>query len=473
MNRSNVSSNSQDESFDERYSLVRYNRSPSTTPVGRDTKPGWYDTHERHVEFAKTKFPSIVICGDSIVAGLSRYPRVWGKYFKPRQALNCGIGGDQTQHVLWRMENISLPTSVHYVVIHCGTNNIDRDSPQDIANGIISVGLVLQEDNLNIHVVVTGLIPRDYDGSSYRRRKIKEVNKYLQRHCKEFPRFTYMKQDHDWIFEDGSLNEKYYYTDHLHLIEAGNEKLATSITNIIDKIECREEMCYSSDEEKSAYKFERKHGVRRKDTPNKRDMMVESPLKLNRGSSERNQRKRSLSPCRSDLDELSSSSQKRLRRESTTNNDDNEEDDRYLRRNLLRSIDKPTIVSSCNDRQHTKDIRNTEDNTLLSPSGIGKLTSTSSSSQGEYHGSFSITKELKHDKLDGTAKTIDISKTDKERLAARRAKFGALPIGSGTTSLKKLSDSSKAEVRSDEEPIKHIVSLTKKQVQDVIESLGE
>ena len=36
------------------------------------------------------------------MAGLHRYYKIWNKFFKPIDALNCGIGGDKVQNVLWR-----------------------------------------------------------------------------------------------------------------------------------------------------------------------------------------------------------------------------------------------------------------------------------------------------------------------------------------------------------------------------------
>ena len=84
---------------------------------------------------------------------------IWRTFFKTFQTLNYGISGDRTQHVLWRAENATLPNSLKYVVIHCGTNNIDRDQPQDIAIGVISIGLKLQEKCRGLKVIVTGLLP--------------------------------------------------------------------------------------------------------------------------------------------------------------------------------------------------------------------------------------------------------------------------------------------------------------------------
>ena len=62
------------------------------------------------------------------------------------------------------------------------------------------------------------------------------VNKILKQSCKIKENEFYMEQDPDWI-KNGDLNRKLYYKDNLHLIEAGNEKLAISITNMLAKIE--------------------------------------------------------------------------------------------------------------------------------------------------------------------------------------------------------------------------------------------
>ena len=93
----------------------------------RNNKVGWHKLHSNHDILAKRLLPSVMLIGDPIVAGLSRYQTVWKKYyFKTYKALNCGILGDRTQHVLWRTEDLlSVPPSVKYVVVHCGSNKLD------------------------------------------------------------------------------------------------------------------------------------------------------------------------------------------------------------------------------------------------------------------------------------------------------------------------------------------------------------
>ena len=83
------------------------------------------------------------------------------------------------------------------MVIHCGTNNIDRDQPRDIANGVISIGLTLQEKCRGLKVIVTGLLSRDSEWSQ-RRNKIKLINYYLKKRCRDrFDDFYFIKQDGD------------------------------------------------------------------------------------------------------------------------------------------------------------------------------------------------------------------------------------------------------------------------------------
>ena len=176
--------------------------SSTTTPIGHDNKADWYKLHNKHMKIACNSEPNIILCGDSIVSGLSRYPDIWNKYIRPCNAMNMGIGGDKTQHALWRAENFMIPKTVSCVVIHCGTNNIDYNVPHDIANGVISIGLAFQKKKPNLKIIITELLPRDSKWSS-RRNKIIEVNRCLEHLCRwKVKGFSFMKQDLDWTLCD-------------------------------------------------------------------------------------------------------------------------------------------------------------------------------------------------------------------------------------------------------------------------------
>lgn len=65
--------------------------------------------HEKFVATAKQGKAQVVFLGDSITAGWGGAGKeVWTKAFATYEPANFGIGGDRTQHVLWRISNGEL-----------------------------------------------------------------------------------------------------------------------------------------------------------------------------------------------------------------------------------------------------------------------------------------------------------------------------------------------------------------------------
>ena len=217
--------------------LTGYCTSSASSPMGRDNKHGWYEEHEKFVAIATRSLSSVLLVGDPLVNGLARYHRVWSKYLEPLRALNFGVGGDRTQHVLWRIENGEIPLNLQVAFIHCGTNNLDRDNPAEIRDGIASIVYTIQEKKPNANFIVSGLLPRDQEFSS-RRDKIKLVNQELMKWCQsgKVRNVHYLNPDKDWTEPDGRLVERYYFTDFLHLVEEGYNKFAKSIYEAIVKV---------------------------------------------------------------------------------------------------------------------------------------------------------------------------------------------------------------------------------------------
>ena len=108
---------------------------------------------------------SAVLLGDSIIAGFLRHPNIWYKFFD-ENTINCGIRGDKVQNVLWRVENIPLPQSLEYVVISCGTSNLDTDDFEKIADGIFCIALALKKRMNHLKIVINRILPRDQQNKS-------------------------------------------------------------------------------------------------------------------------------------------------------------------------------------------------------------------------------------------------------------------------------------------------------------------
>ena len=85
--------------------------------------------------------------------------------------------------MLWRIENGEIPLNLQVAFVHCGTNNLDRDNPAEIRDGIASIVYTIQEKKPNANFIVSGLLPRDQETSS-RRDKTKLVNQKLREWCR-------------------------------------------------------------------------------------------------------------------------------------------------------------------------------------------------------------------------------------------------------------------------------------------------
>ena len=117
-----------------------------------------------------------------------------------------------------------------YAVIHCGSNNLDRNRPQEIADDLIKIGVTFLHARPSACVFIHGLIPRDFSPFSSRRTRINEVNMRVRSACHLRDRFVYIEPASDFCEPGGELNEAMYWRDSLHLIEAGNKVMARSIS---------------------------------------------------------------------------------------------------------------------------------------------------------------------------------------------------------------------------------------------------
>ena len=148
------------------------------------SKTGWIETHYHQKESLGKSYASVVVIGDSIVAALKRYQTVWRNFISQYKTVNLGIGGHRIENVLWRINDIVLPKSIRSVGIHCGTNNIDSSSSDEISVGVVTIARSICHCYPNIEIIVSGLLPRDIHWST-RRVKINETNDYLRDYCKK------------------------------------------------------------------------------------------------------------------------------------------------------------------------------------------------------------------------------------------------------------------------------------------------
>ena len=161
-------------------------------PIER-RKHGWYGEHRRHVNRTIKQQAEVIILGDSIAAGLTRYPRVCSHLMKQFNIVNCGISGDCISDVMWRIIHFSIPDSLRCAVIVSGVNNIDVDKPLDISHGLLSCAALMRVNHPHLHVVIPAILPRDLHVTP-RRAKIRETNEILASLCLTEPDISFIAE---------------------------------------------------------------------------------------------------------------------------------------------------------------------------------------------------------------------------------------------------------------------------------------
>ncbi len=132
-------------------------------PATRSNPANWMSRHEKFVAQAKRGDIDILFMGDSITDNWrSKGSNVWSQDYAPRHAANFGIGGDRTQHVLWRIENGELD-GIHprVTVLMIGTNNSKSDSADDIARAIGMILDVIHSKIPDTKILLLAVFPRN------------------------------------------------------------------------------------------------------------------------------------------------------------------------------------------------------------------------------------------------------------------------------------------------------------------------
>jgi len=135
----------------------------AVTPTPREQE-GWVKRHESFNARAKQGDADLIFIGDSITqAWEDPGKEVWKKYYGHRKAMNLGISGDRTQHVLWRLQHGNVDgISPKAAVLMIGTNNSggDGNTAEEIADGIAAMVKELRTRSPGTKVLILGIFPR-------------------------------------------------------------------------------------------------------------------------------------------------------------------------------------------------------------------------------------------------------------------------------------------------------------------------
>jgi lysophospholipase L1-like esterase len=201
----------------------------SITPVPRAGK--WMERHELINSRAKPGEVDVIFLGDSITQAWEDEKKggkaAWDKYFAPRKAMNAGIGGDQTQHVLWRLENGNIKgIKPKAAVIMIGTNNSRDYTSEQIADGVKAIVAKLRKELPETKILLLAIFPRNTPEDP--RRKVNEGANAIFKSVADEKMVFYMDIGSKFLSPDGTLSEE-IMPDSLHLSPQGYEIWASSI----------------------------------------------------------------------------------------------------------------------------------------------------------------------------------------------------------------------------------------------------
>ena len=148
------------------------------------------------------------------------------------------MGGDQTQHVLWRVLNGELDFDLKpkVVVLLCGTNNTGH-SAEETAEGVLACAREIGARLLpRSHIIVLGIPPRGRDPNPQRQR-VARANELVEQQLKsQQPQVSFVPCPESFVnAQDGTISHTDMY-DYLHLTNDGYAKFCEPLLDEINQI---------------------------------------------------------------------------------------------------------------------------------------------------------------------------------------------------------------------------------------------
>ena len=197
--------------------------------------PGTEKRHESFNVISKQGEAQLVFLGDSITHGWEgKGKAVWAKDWAPLKAANFGIGGDRTEHVLWRLEHGNFDgLKPKAIVLMIGTNNTGHQgrpqkelngavyecTAEQTAEGIKAILAQLQKKCPDAKILVLGIFPRGADKNDKFRQQNEATNAIVKGFA-DGQKVFFLDVGAKFLEPDGTLS-KTIMPDLLHPNEKG------------------------------------------------------------------------------------------------------------------------------------------------------------------------------------------------------------------------------------------------------------
>ncbi len=197
------------------------NSNTAVTPAPRPDE-WWSKRHESFNERIKKGDVDLLFIGDSITEGWGGDGKdAWTRHWAPRKAVNLGIGGDRTQHVLWRLEHGNVD-GIHpkLAVLMIGTNNSNGkdNTGEEIGAGIAAIVRKLREKLPTTKILVLAIFPRGEKPNPQREKNAQASA--IAAELADDKMIFYLDIGPKFLTDDGTLSKE-IMPDFLHLSPKG------------------------------------------------------------------------------------------------------------------------------------------------------------------------------------------------------------------------------------------------------------
>ena len=202
----------------------------------------FYELHAQHLKRSKEPM-QLLFLGDSITEGWTKAPDIWKASFEQYQAANFGIGGDRTEHVIWRIEDGVL-NGIHpkVVVLMLGTNNSSAQTGKEIAAADKRIIELIHAKVPEAKVLLLAIFPRGprkgsdgrLDDGIARMQVIREANQELAK-LDDAKQIRFLDIGARFLGTDGKIPDE-VMTDQLHPNATGYKIWADAMRPLLEEM---------------------------------------------------------------------------------------------------------------------------------------------------------------------------------------------------------------------------------------------
>lgn len=211
---------------------------PAVMPEDRLGEGWWKERHEARSGANVIPNQKVIFIGDSITQyweGTAPWAQMNSQL--DNKVTNLGYGADQTQHVIWRLQNGEFPEGINpeYVVIHIGTNNSwhgAQDRAVSTAAGIGSIVKIINRVSPSTKIILLAILPRGGGLKDFVTIRNDEVNGIIKSYD-GYLNIQFLDMRSEFLKPGGALKTE-LFTDNLHLSAAGYNIWKDKVLEIVE-----------------------------------------------------------------------------------------------------------------------------------------------------------------------------------------------------------------------------------------------